>query len=455
MNYLNLFHKVGGLEKGFRESRNHTQNSRFNVISLFEGMGETPFHRVTFKIITNEENNDQSKNQNESAMTLPIYSSMIAGNLRQDALRLKDRYKITLLCQSICLLCAQKEIDLMTLEDRTKEYIERNDLADLTHDYEEDRALRRNAEKHRKDKYTPFNESSIVSFDKIFEKNRYQHPTERLHHLLAEIENRRTMLCLIYLVASAHDDALLQNELHKVMTFILTLCSTTKDPFIKLSLCQLYLELYYTFNSILTKEHMAEMPYIFEDVVYWFLEKYPDEGTQNRYDELMKRTKPTDVRIEERKEEVKSALPQPVQTENSRIVQFLKEANEYGFSELERVKALGTNEKIEKLVLKILNRSSQHDQPYGYAAAMLAFLGFKEQFKQYYSGQFRMRKYDRWCEINIMNYSKEKANGNAFKHYRQSVCITPNDNTNDNYKRLGWHYYNGIVQQDYNNILYE
>lgn len=396
-----------------------------------------------------EENNHEIN----PAMSLPIYTSINSGNLREEKIYAsKSKYDISLLCQEVSNRCLNRKLILTDLDDGITKILGKDHLADVAEEYEKDRALRRKAEEQRKEQFTPFNESNIVYLDGFITHTPYSTPYERFCYLLAKAENQRTKQYLMKLVASAHDDELLRDELYKLMTEILSLSENANVSIVRPLLCQLYLELYHTFKPVLEKDESGKLLFEFDDVFYYIIGRYPDEDTKRKYNESVRKTIPTPLYVTSPSENSEQHPPQPSDIENERITKFKKEVNRYGFYQMEKVEALDTEEKMEKLVLLIFDRA-QHEQPFGYAAAMLKYLGFEEQFKQHYKGQFKVRYYDRWCEINVMNFSEEKASGNAFKHYRQSVGFNPDDRTKDNYNRLGWKYYNGIVQKDYEDIL--
>jgi hypothetical protein len=45
-----------------------------------------------------------------------------------------------------------------------------------------------------------------------------------------------------------------------------------------------------------------------------------------------------------------------------------------------------------------------------------------------------------------------KESGSAFKHYRLSVAVKPDDKNNESYKYHGWKY-KEVVKEEYNKIL--
>lgn len=127
---------------------------------------------------------------------------------------------------------------------------------------------------------------------------------------------------------------------------------------------------------------------------------------------------------------------------------FLEAANAFTFSEMPKVKELGTSEKIRQLVECMLQEKATTADTFGHIAAMIEFLGFFKWIGEKHVSGYKVSQFDSWCSKNIMG----KVSGTAFRHYRLSVTVDPADNNNASYKYLGWKY-KPIVEDEYNKIL--
>ena len=387
-------------------------------------------------------------------MSLSLYDSIIYGNLREEKLNeLKTTKDIGLLNQEISKLCSQNNLQLNELEELLVNLIEKEYLALLSDDYEKDRKLRKEAEKQHKACYTAYNEYHIFRVDALFERSRYTTCSDRLYSLLGIVDNLRTMLHLIKLAIGAKNDEILLGEVRNVMLRVLQLAESTEIKRIKESLMMLYFNLLGTFWHLLQSNTMG-LFYEFSETYRLFTNEYPPEELERAYHKLIQSTSDAQRSAGQTGQ---PSQPEPVSETggNEWVTRFLAEAKKYHFQDLEKVKALDSEQKVKKLVARILGMDRSHEQPAAYAAAMLEYLGFENSFSQYYDGPFTRANYDRWCERYIMRYPPERAKGCAFKHYRLSVHLNAREASGGNYKYKGWYYYGGIVQKEYQEILNE
>lgn len=215
----------------------------------------------------------------------------------------------------------------------------------------------------------------------------------------------------------------------------------------------LYFNLLGTFWHLLQSNTMG-LFYEFSETYRLFTNEYPPEELERAYHKLIQSTSDAQRSAGQTGQ---PSQPEPVSETggNEWVTRFLAEAKKYHFQDLEKVKALDSEQKVKKLVARILGMDRSHEQPAAYAAAMLEYLGFENSFSQYYDGPCTRANYDRWCEQNIMRYPPERAKGCAFKHYRLSVHLNAREASGGNYKYKGWYYYGGIVQKEYQEILNE
>ena len=387
-------------------------------------------------------------------MSLSLYDSIIYGNLREEKLNeLKTTKDIGLLNQEIAKLSSQNNLQLHELEELLVNLIEKEYLALLSDDYEKDRKLRKEAEKQHKARYTPYNEYHIFRVEDLFERSRYTTCSDRLYSLLGIVDNLRTMLHLIKLAIAAKNDEILLGEVRNVMLRVLQLAESTEIKRIRESLMMLYFNLLGTFWHLLQSNTMG-LFYEFSETYRLFTDEYPPEELERAYHKLIQSTSDAQRSAGQTGQ---PSQPEPLSETggNEWVTRFLAEAKKYHFQDLEKVKALDSEQKVKKLVTRILGMDRSHEQPAAYAAAMLEYLGFENSFSQYYDGQFTRAKYDRWCERYIMRYPPERAKGSAFKHYRLSVHLNAREASGGNYKYKGWYYYDGIVQKEYQEILNE
>lgn len=387
-------------------------------------------------------------------MSLSLYDSIIYGNLREEKLNeLKTTKDIGLLNQEISKLCSQNNLQLNELEELLVNLIEKEYLALLSDDYEKDRKLRKEAEKQHKACYTAYNEYHIFRVDALFERSRYTTCSDRLYSLLGIVDNLRTMLHLIKLAIAAKNDEILLGEVRNVMLRVLQLAESTEIKRIKESLMMLYFNLLGTFWHLLQSNTMG-LFYEFSETYRLFTNEYPPEELERAYHKLIQSTSDAQRSAGQTGQ---PSQPEPLSETggNEWVTRFLAEAKKYHFQDLEKVKALDSEQKVKKLVARILGMDRSHEQPAAYAAAMLEYLGFENSFSQYYDGPFTRAKYDKWCERYIMRYPPERAKGSAFKHYRLSVHLNAREASGGNYNYKGWYYYDGIVQKEYQKILNE
>lgn len=387
-------------------------------------------------------------------MSLALYDSIIYGNLREAKLNeLKTTKDIGLLNQEISKLCSQNNLQLHELEELLVNLIEKEHLALLSEDYEKDRELRKEAEKQHKACYTAYNEYHIFRVDALFERSRYTTCPDRLYGLLGIVDNLRTMLHLIKLAIVAKNDEILLGEVRNVMLRVLKLAESTEIKRIKESLMMLYFNLLRTFWHLL-QHNTKGLFYEFSETYRTFTNEYPPEELERAYNKLIQSTPDAQRSAGQT---AQPAQPEPASATggNEWVTRFLAEARKYHFLDLEKVKALDSEQKVKKLVACILGMDTPHEQPAAHAAAMLAYLGFENSFGQYYDGRFTRAKYDKWCERHIMRYPPQRAKGCAFKHYRLSVHLNAREASGGNYKYKGWYYYGGIVQKEYQKILNE
>ena len=389
-------------------------------------------------------------------MTLPIIDSMLRGDLRRQILStLKTEKEISLLWRDL-MKATQGEQSLMAIEKALVAAVETSGLVQVSADYENDREVRQGAEEARKqgissgeDNYTRIDEK--LSLDGIFNLTTETTPTDKFLHLLVKVECRRTIESLLMLVKSVHDDAVVRTYIRKLFSRITSLCKDTNDLYIRESLTQLYFEVYHTFKNVLEKGDLQSYESDFENFIFDWKGEFPDEGVVAKYSEKGQAFSPR-VKIDHGSDTLSSPpTEQPHQLAakpKDKFDIFLEAANVFTFSELPKIKELGTSQKIRQFVECLLQEKETVADTFGHTAAMLEFLGFFKWIADNHISGYRLNQYDTWCSKNIMG----KSSGTAFKHYRLSVAVSPTDTKNVSYKYLGWKYKESVIEE-YQRIL--
>lgn len=389
-------------------------------------------------------------------MTLPIIDSMLRGDLRRQILStLKTEKEISLLWRDL-MKATQGGQSLMAIEKALVEAVEASGLVQVSADYENDREVRQGAEEARKqgissgeDNYTRIDEK--LSLDGIFNLTTETTPTDKFLHLLVKVECRRTIESLLMLVKSVHDDAVVRTYIRKLFSRITSLCKDTNDLYIRESLTQLYFEVYHTFKNVLEKGDLQSYETDFENFIFDWKGEFPDEGVVAKYSEKGQAFSPR-VKIDHGSDTLSSPpVEQPHQLAakpKDKFDIFLEAANVFTFSELPKIKELGTSQKIRQFVECLLQEKETVADTFGHTAAMLEFLGFFKWIADNHVSGYRLNQYDTWCSKNIMG----KSSGTAFKHYRLSVAVSPTDTKNESYKYLGWKYKESVIEE-YQRIL--
>ncbi len=389
-------------------------------------------------------------------MTLPIIDSMLRGDLRKQILStLKTDKEISLLWRNL-MKATQGEQSLMAIEKALIAAVETSGLVQVSGDYKDDREIRQGAEQARKqgmslggDDYTRVDKK--VNLEGIFPPAQETTPKDKFLHLLVKVECCRTMECLLMLVNSVHDDGVVRTYIRKLFLSITSLCKDSKDIYIKESLTQFYFEVYHTFRNVLEKGDFQLYETDFENFVFDWKGEFPDEEIVARYNEITQSFAP---RVN-KNHDSDFVSPKPSEQASNDIVKpkdkfniFLDVANAYTFSEMPKVKELGTPQKIRQLVECLLQEKESIADTFGHSAAMLEFLGFYKWIADNHVSGYRLNQYDAWCSKNIMG----KLSGTAFKHYRLSVFVSSTDTRNESYKYLGWKYKDS-VKEEYQRIL--
>ena len=251
------------------------------------------------------------------------------------------------------------------------------------------------------------------------------------------------------LVQSVHDDAVVRTYIRKLFSAITSLCKDANDFYIKESLTQLYFEVYHTFRKVLEKGDLQTYETDFENFVFGWKEEFPDEEIMARYYEKIKEFVPYVNHGSNLSKPEMSNQPLPsLVVPKDKFDLFLDAANAFTFSEMPKVKELGTSQKIRQLVECLLQEKETKADTYGHTAAMLDFLGFYKWIAEKHVSGYKLNQYDIWCTRNIMNNSA----GNSFRHYRLSVGVSPTDKENSSYKYLGWKYKDTVIEE-YDKIL--
>lgn len=389
-------------------------------------------------------------------MTLPIIDSMLRGDLRRQILStLKTEKEISLLWRDL-MKATQGGQSLMAIEKALVEAVETSGLVQVSADYENDREVRQGAEDARKQgiscgegNYTRIDEK--LSLDGIYNLTTETTPTDKFLHLLVKMECRRTIESLLMLVKSVHDDAVVRTYIRKLFSRITSFCKDTNDLYIRESLTQLYFEVYHTFKNVLERGDFQSYETDFENFIFDWKGEFPDVGIVAKYNEKAQAFSPR-VKINHGSDTLISPLSeqphQLVEKSKDKFDMFLDAASAFTFSELPKIKELGTSQKIRQFVECLLQEKETVADTFGHTAAMLEFLGFFQWIADNHVSGYRLNQYDSWCSKNIMG----KSSGTAFKHYRLSVAVSPTDTENESYKYLGWKYKESVIEE-YQRIL--
>lgn len=388
-------------------------------------------------------------------MTLSIIDSILRGDLRRQILStLKTEKEISLLWRDL-MKATQGEQSLMAIEQALVSAVETSGLVKVSFDYNDDRKVRQGAEEARKQGMN-FGEgdytraSEMLSLDGVFAPVPENTPTDKFLHLLVKVECRRTIESLLMLAKSVHDDAVARTYIRKLFSEITSLCKDANDLYLKESLTQLYFEVYHTFRNVLEKGDLQSYETDFENFVFGWKGEFPDEEVLARYKEKIEAFVPrtnhgsyaiTSMSFEQTKQDI--VMPK------DKFDTFLEAANAFSFSEMPKIKELGTPQKIRQLVECLLQEKETKTDTFGHTAAMLEFLGFFKWIADNHVSGYKFNQYDSWCSKNIMG----KSSGVAFKHYRLSVTVSSTDTGNASYKYLGWKYKNS-VKEEYQKILH-
>jgi hypothetical protein len=387
-------------------------------------------------------------------MTLPIIDSMLRGDLRRQILStLKTEKEISLLWRNL-MKATQGEQRLMAIEQALIAAVETSGLVKVSADYNDDREVRQGAEEARKhgmnfgaDDYTRVDEK--LSLEGVFNPTTKTTPTDKFLHLLVKVECRRTLESLLLLVKSVHDDAVVRTYIRKLFSVIISLCKDANDLYIKESLSQLYFEVYHTFRNVLEKGDLQSYETDFENFVFDWKGEFPEQDVLVKYKEMVEvfapsRNHGSDAISPKTTEQANNVIVKP----KDKFDKFLVAANAFSFSEMPKIKELGTPLKIRQLVECLLQEKETIADTFGHTAAMLEFLGFYKWIADNHVSGYRLNQYDAWCSKNIMG----KSSGTAFKHYRLSVIVSSTDTGNESYKYLGWKYKDS-VKEEYQRIL--
>lgn len=393
-------------------------------------------------------------------MTLPITDSMLRGELRPNILaELKDHQEISSLWGILYKWDNSGDGSLRGIEKALVDAVENSGLVKVSEIYNDDREMRQGAEMAREKGMLPDNPDFTrvdepLCLDGVFTPIKPLTPSDRFRHLLLELECRRTMMCLRDLVLTMHDDGIIRTEISQLFTTIKQLCEDTDENFIRQRLTQFYFEIYHTFQSVLEKGEKQNYETDFQNFVFGWSGIFPDDETVERYKVRVAAYKPV-LTPHPQQETAPStseqhATEQPLDEKpvtKDKFQKFFEAAEERHFSFLPKVKDLGSTEKIMELVRCMLQDRGSVTDTYAYAAAMLEYLGFRKWYSDNY-GNWTTTEYDKWCSKHIMG----KTEGKAFRHYRQSVYVNPNDKEKDAYRLMGWKYKN-TVEQEYGDIL--
>jgi len=387
-------------------------------------------------------------------MTLSIVDSMLRGDLRRQILAtLKTEKEISLLWRNL-MKATQGEQSLMATEKTLIAAVETSGLVKVSADYNDDREMRQGAEEARKhgmnfgaDDYTRVDEK--LSLEGVFLPTAETTPTDKFLHLLVKVECRRTIESLLMLVKSVHDDAVVRTYIRKLFSNITSLCKDANDLYIKESLTQLYFEVYHTFRRVLEDSNLQLYETDFENYVFDWKGEFPDEEVVARYNEKVAAFVPSlNVKTISKNMEAKESSVPEVFIVKDKFTLFLEEADKYTFSEMPKVKELGTPQKVRQLVESMLLQKDTDADTFGHTAAWLEFLDFYKWIADHHVSAYKKTQYDAWCTKHIMN----KATGTAFRHYRLSVSVDSSDTGNASYKYHGWKFRDS-VKEEYKKLL--
>ena len=389
-------------------------------------------------------------------MTLPIADSMIRGELRTHILtEVKDNQTISRLWGVLHKWEKDGDASLRGIEKALTDAVGTSELVKVEEIYRSERNLREGALMLRKSGLSADNPDftrvgAPFCLDGIFTPILPLSPTDRFRHLLLDLECRRTMMALRELVLAMHDDGIIRTEIIRLFVTIKQLCDETDEDFIRNRLTQFYFELYHSFQNILKKGERQNYETDFQNFVFGWLGRFPDDETVERYEKMIAAYRPI-VKPEQKAAPISSESELPTHNEppvaKDKFQKFLEAAEDYHFSQLPKVQDLESPEKTMKLVKCMLQDKGTAEDNYAHAAAMLEYLGFRKWYSDNY-GNWTTTEYDKWCSKYVMGM----ATGQAFKHYRQSVYVNPNDKEKDAYRLMGWKYKN-TVEQEYGDIL--
>ena len=387
-------------------------------------------------------------------MTLSIVDSMLRGDLRRQILStLKTEKEISQLWRGLTK-ATQGEQSLMAIEMALTTAVETSGLVQVSSDYKDDREVRQGAEEAREqgmnfgaDDYTRVDEK--LSLKGVFNPITETTPIDKFLHLLVKVECRRTIESLLMLVKSVHDDSVVRTYIRKLFTSITSLCKDANDLYIKEALTQLYFEVYHTFRRVLEGSNLQSYETDFENFVFDWKGKFPEEDVVARYNERVTAFAPSsNIKATVKNTETQETPARKTFVAKDKFTQFLEEADKFTFSEIPKVKELGTPQKVRKLVEYILLQKDTDADTFGHTAAWLEYLGFYKWIADNHVSGYKKTQYDAWCTKHIMN----KASGTAFRHYRLSVSVDSSDTGNASYKYYGWKFRDS-VKEEYEKLL--
>lgn len=388
-------------------------------------------------------------------MFFPIINSMLRGDLRRNILStLKTEKEISLLWSPLAI-ASRRAATLMEVEKALEAAVERSGLINVSPGYKQERDMRLGAQKAMKlglsqdnEDYTRVN--NPINLEEVLGNLSAETPTDKFIYLLARMECRRVVISLKELVMAVHDDAVVRTEVKKVFAAISSLCKDSNDEHLQNILTQCYFEVYHTFRRVLEKGDNQSYETDFANFIYEWKGRFPDEETVKRYENLVEGYSSLNRPInksEAQTESTPSHQEEPPKVKD-RFDRFLDAAEQFHFSQMPKVKGLGTKEKIRQLVECLLKDEGSIPDTFGHTAAMLEYLEFKKWITETQISGFTLTQYDKWCTKNIM----EKSKGAAFKHYRLSVNVDSADTRNASYKYMGWKY-KYQVEEEYRQIL--
>lgn len=387
-------------------------------------------------------------------MTLSIIDSMLRGDLRRQILAtLKTEKEISLLWRELTELEKGNQ-SLMSIELALIAAVETSGLVKVSADYKDDREVRQGAEEARKQGMS-FGEDGYIRVDEklslegVFSPAAETTPTDKFLHLLVKVECKRTEEFLLMLVKSVHDDAVVRTYIRKLFSSITSFCKDTSDLYIRESLTQLYFEVYHTFRRVLEDSSLQTYETDFENFVFDWKGEFPEKDVVTRYNEKVVAFVPrlNDKTIAKNMEAKESPVSEAVIAKD-KFTLFLEEADKYTFSEMPKVKELGTPQKVRQLVESMLLQKDNDADTFGHTAAWLVFLDFYKWIADHHVSGYKKTQFDAWCTKHIMN----KATGTAFRHYRLSVSVDSSDTRSAFYKYHGWKFRDS-VKEEYEKLL--